>query len=88
MVAEKYDVPFLDLQQKTEDWVIRLGPEASKEFFMVLEPGIYEKFPDGLNDNTHLVEGGAYRVSVFAAEELVDQDVPLADYIREGLFFE
>jgi len=87
-VADKNGVPFLDLQQKTEDWLIQLGPEQSKKFFMNLEPGVYDLFPEGRTDNTHLVETGAYAVSVFAAEELVDQHVPLADYLRPGLFSE
>lgn len=88
LVAEKNGVPFLDLQQKTEDWVTEMGPERSKEYFMNLEPGQFELFPEGRIDNTHLVEKGAYTVSVFAAEELVAQDVPLAEYLRPGLFSE
>jgi lysophospholipase L1-like esterase len=86
LVAEKNNVPFLDLQQKTEDWIIALGPEKSKEYFMNLQPGEYELYPDGLDDNTHLVEKGAYAVSVFAAAELVKQDVPLAKYLKKELF--
>jgi lysophospholipase L1-like esterase len=82
IVAEENHVPFLDLQQKTEDWVIRLGPTRSKEYYMNLEPGVYPKFPDGLNDNTHLVEKGARTVALFAAEELLRLKVPLSDYLR------
>jgi len=88
LVAYHHDVPFLDLQQKTEDWVIALGPEESKQYFMNLEPGAYPLFPEGRKDDTHLVQEGAYAVSVFAAEELRDQDVPLARYLKPGLFGE
>ncbi len=88
MVAREYNVPFLDLQQKTEDWINKLGQEESKQYFMNLEPGQYEIFPDGRVDNTHLVEAGAFAVSVFAAEEMIKEDVPLSKYIRQGLFHE
>ena len=88
MVAYRLEVPFLDLQQKTEDWVTELGPEESGKYFMNLEPGQYDLFPEGRHDDTHLVYEGAYAVSVFAAEELRDQDVPLANYLKPGLFGE
>lgn len=88
LVAQEYDVPFLDLQLRTEDWVQSLGDEASREYFMNLAPGEYEVFPDGRNDNTHLVEKGAYAVSVFAARELEEQGVPLANYLKPGLLDE
>ena len=88
MVAKDLDVPFLDLQYKTEMWIAAEGPDESKKYFMNLEPGKYELFPDGRTDNTHLVEKGAYTVSVFAAEELVAKNVPLASYLKPGLFDE
>lgn len=88
IVAKDLDVPFLDLQQKTEDWIISMGPEDSKKYFMNLDPGECDLFPEGRIDNTHLVEKGAYTVSVFAAEELVRLDVPLAKYIKTELFGE
>lgn len=88
MVARELKVPFLDLQQKTEDWITDLGPEDSKAYFMHLEPGEWDRFPEGREDDTHLRKEGAYAVSVFAAEELRDQQVPLAGYLKPGLFSE
>jgi len=88
MVAGEMGVPFLDLQQKTEEWLITLGPEDSKAYFMHLEPGQWDRFPEGRKDDTHLQQEGAYVVSVFAAEELRDQEIPLAVYLRPGLFNE
>lgn len=83
-VAQRMNVPCLDLEQATADWIIGLGDEASKAYFMNVAPGECTKFPEGKTDNTHLRENGAMVVGAMAAKMIVEQKVkPLYKYIRE-----
>lgn len=82
MVAKEMNVPLLDLEELTTEWLIRLGDEESKKYFMNVAPGECEKFPDGKIDNTHLRENGALEVGRMAAQEILAQKIkPLCKYI-------
>lgn len=69
-VAKRMNVPLLDLEQSTAEWLTNLGDEASKQYFMNVAPGECLKFPDGKTDNTHLREAGALEVGRQAAEQM------------------
>ena len=43
-------------------WLNSIGDEASRQYFMWLEPGEYVKHPDGLKDNTHTNISGACKI--------------------------
>lgn len=82
-VAKRMKVACLDMEKSTADWIVELGDEASKAYFMNVAPGECTKFPEGKTDNTHLRENGAMAVGAMAAKMLVDQKVkPLNQYIR------
>jgi len=83
MLAIEMDVPFIDLQLKTEDYINALGPEKSKEVYLWVEPGQYERFPDGKRDNTHLTLAGATEYARLAVEGIVELGLPLAGYLKE-----
>ena len=55
-VATEYGLPLIDATKITEEWLNSIGDEASRQYFMWLEPGEYVKHPDGLKDNTHLLK--------------------------------
>lgn len=81
-VAKRMNVPLLDMEQATADWLTGLGDEASKPYFMNVAPGECTKFPDGKIDNTHLRENGALVVGHMAAEMIIKQNIrPLKKYI-------
>lgn len=83
MVAKEKGVALLDMEQMTAEWLIRLGDEASKQYFMNVAAGECTKFPDGKIDNTHLRENGALIVGRMAAEAIVAQHImPLCKYIK------
>ena len=85
MVAKEMGVAMLDLEEATTEWLIRLGDEASKAYFMNVAPGECKKFPDGKIDNTHLRENGALEVGRMAAQMIVDQKIqPLCKYINRA----
>lgn len=82
MVAREKNVPLLDMEEATSEWLISLGDSASVQYFMNVNPGECEKFPDGKIDNTHLKQAGALLVGKMAAEMIVKQQIkPLCKYI-------
>ncbi len=83
MVAKEMNVALLDMEEATTEWLIGLGDEASKKYFMNVPAGECKKFPDGKIDNTHLRENGALEVGSMAAEMIVNQKIkPLCKYIN------
>lgn len=83
-VAEELQVPLIDLNKKTAQHIGLLGEEAAKALYMWLEPGDHPKYPDGLQDNTHLREPGALEVAQMAAAEIRRQKIkPLKKYLKE-----
>ena len=47
-----------------------MGPDESKRLFGWVEPGEYEKCPEGLKDDTHFNAFGASRIRDLAALEI------------------
>ena len=80
MLAEKMDVPLIDLQKLTKEWVNGLGEEPSKEMFLWIPPS--ENYPEGRKDDTHLSEKGAHGVAQMARDECISMDVKFANRIR------
>ena len=58
-VAQEHEVPFVDMQQMSEDLVVSLGPERSKELYLWISAGTHDMYPDGKEDDTHFSENGA-----------------------------
>ncbi|GJM36491.1 MAG: rhamnogalacturonan acetylesterase RhgT [Saprospiraceae bacterium] len=81
-VAEQMEVPFIDMQLLTEDYINEIGLEKSKEIYLWIEPGQYEKLPNGVQDNTHLTLKGATEYARLVAKELIRLDLPLAQYLK------
>lgn len=82
MVAERMEVPFIDHQLLTEDHVIALGPDASKARYLWLEPGVYEKFPEGKQDNTHLTLLGATEFASLVVADMRRQKMALVRFLK------
>lgn len=61
-VALEKNIPCLDLTAATTDFFEKKGDEGSKRYFMNFGPGIFENFPEGKNDNSHLRPEGAFAV--------------------------
>lgn len=62
-VAEDTNTDIIDMCILTRDKLIKTGEEASREFFMNFDAGIYPNYPEGMNDNTHLRMKGAMIVT-------------------------
>ncbi len=81
-LAGKYDVPLLDMHKSSEQMLIELGEEKSKEVFLHVPPGQYPRFPDGVEDNTHFNEYGATRMAELAVEGIRQLDIDLKDHLK------
>ncbi len=81
-VARDLDVPFIDLQLRTEQMILESGTDGSKRLFHSIAPGVDPRYPDGFQDNTHLSIEGARVVAGLAVEGLKRLNVPLAAYTQ------
>ena len=81
-VAEERNVPFIDMQLLTEDYVNNIGIEKSKEIYLWVPPGEYEKMPGGKQDDTHLSLQGATAYARLVVEEIKRLKLPLVNFIK------
>jgi pectinesterase len=80
-VAARNEVYFIDMEAKTRKLVEEMGPEKSKQLFVIFESGIYPLRPIGLTDNSHLSRLGAFTVSGLAVEGMKELDIPLIRFL-------
>lgn len=53
------NIPVVDMHKYSSEIIFKLGVEASKIMFLHFEAGIFDKFPIGVHDDTHLSATGA-----------------------------
>lgn len=70
-VATKMNIPLIDLNHLTHNWVEALGDEASQDYFMWIK-----------KDNTHLNIAGAKAVAALAIQALKEQLPEISPYTR------
>lgn len=81
-LADELDVALIDLHQMSMDFVNGLGAAKSKELYMNVPAGVYAKFPNGKEDNTHLNEKGALEIANLAVSAIDKQRIkPLKKYL-------
>lgn len=68
--AEKNDVPLIDLFTMSRAALEKTGEEESRKWHMFFDAGMYENYPDGKRDNTHLRYDGAFMYAGLIAEGL------------------
>lgn len=68
--AEKNNVPLIDLFTKSRAALEKAGEKESRKWHMFFDAGIYENYPDGKQDNTHLRYDGAFLYAGLIAEGL------------------
>lgn len=78
-VAEKMNVPLVDLQKITAEMVQALGDEKSKELYMWIKAN--ENFPEGRKDDTHLRVEGARKVASLATTEIKKLPLAIAKHV-------
>lgn len=84
-VAKQYNVPLIDLDEKSKELLQQFGKEDSKWLFMQLDKNEHPNYPDGRNDNTHFNELGARKIAEIVLAEIKNLDLGLKDHIRPPL---
>lgn len=69
-LGERLSVPVIDLCELSRQLLQKTGDQNSKQWFMNFPAGLYENYPDGNEDNTHLRFEGAIKFAGIIAGEL------------------
>lgn len=75
-VAKEYNVSMIDVNLRTRDFITLLGDKASIPYYRWVEPGEDPTKPEGLKDDTHMMEKGARKVAYFVAEGIKELNLP------------
>lgn len=68
--AAELNVPCIDINAFTFKYFEQKGLAATRSFFMSFDANIYDNFPAGKDDNSHLRVDGAFAVSKIAAGQI------------------
>ena len=78
-LASEQNVPLIDLEALSGDWIQRAGPDASKAFYLHYKPDDnVAAYPKGIDDDTHFSELGARRVADIVAGGLRQLKLPVS----------
>lgn len=69
-VAVAENVPLIDLYTMSREAMVRAGAQKTVEWFMNIEPNVYQGWPEGKMDNTHLKYAGAVTFAGLIAKGL------------------
>ena len=81
-VAQELAVPLLELNRLTTELEEAHGVEGSKRLHLWIPAGVYERKPDGYQDDTHYSAYGADRVAALAVQEILRLGLPLAEWLK------
>lgn len=85
LVAQEYNVPFVDLQYLTELLEMSYGPEKSKELHLHYKPGEIAFYPEGKADDTHLGLKGATTVAELALNQIKFLNDPSLEPLKKAM---
>lgn len=81
-LAEREDVPLVDLTALSLELWGALGPEGTTDHFLWLEAGEHPNYPEGVQDNTHFQARGAIEVARLVAADLRRRRVLAPHHVR------
>jgi lysophospholipase L1-like esterase len=81
-VAKETKTPLLEMNQLTMQLEESHGVEGSKRLHLWIGSGVYERQPEGYQDNTHYSAYGAERVAALAVQEMIRLGLPLSEWLR------
>ncbi|UFT98751.1 rhamnogalacturonan acetylesterase [Radiobacillus kanasensis] len=82
-LADSMSIPLIDVTKKSTQLLKQYGPEKSKRLFMWMEPGVYDYYPNGEQDDTHFSYFGANEIAKLVLNGIKDLDLPLAKHIMD-----
>ncbi|MBR9919389.1 MAG: rhamnogalacturonan acetylesterase [Bacteroidetes bacterium] len=83
LLAADMEVPFLDMQLLTENYIREMGEEDSKEIYLHVEAGEFPRFPEGKTDNTHLSLKGAMAFAELATQGMRELELPIVQFLKD-----
>lgn len=84
-VGEETGTFLIDMCSLTREYLQSLGDEGSKRLFMNFPEGMYDNYPMGLHDDSHLRFDGAYAISKVFIIELLRCHHCLGDIVKENV---
>ncbi len=81
-LAEALNVPLVDLTALTKSYFEKIGPAATNDLFMNLDPGEFPNYPNGNADNTHLREEGARAIARLFTFDAYTQQLSIAANLK------
>jgi lysophospholipase L1-like esterase len=85
LVAQEYQVPFIDLEYYTEVLEQSYGVEKSKELHLHFKPGEHPYYPEGKADDTHLSMKGATEIAKLALDNIMQLKDPSLDKLKKAI---
>ncbi len=82
LVAQEYNVPFIDLGYFSEVLEQSYGPEKSKDLHLHFKAGEHPYYPEGKADDTHLSYKGALEIAKIVVAELTKMNLDIATRLR------
>ncbi len=83
-LAASENLPLIDLTAASRELVESMPDEKSREFYMVFPAGVYDNYPDGKEDNTHLRYLGAVTFCSLIADGLKSLGGVYASFLLQG----
>lgn len=83
LVAQEYNVTFIDLEYYSELLEQSYGPEKSKKLHLHYKAGEIPYYKEDKADDTHLCEKGAIEISKIVIEELKKTKLDIVQYIKK-----
>ena len=82
LVAQEYNVPFIDLEYYSELLEQSYGPEKSKQLHLYYKAGEIPYYKEDKGDDTHFCAKGATAIAKIAVEELKKTKLDIIKYIN------
>lgn len=83
LVAAEYGLPLVDANEITQQWLMSLGDELSRKYYMWIQEGTNPKHPKGKVDNTHTNVAGARKIVELLLPEIVKVIPELAQHVTD-----
>lgn len=83
LVAQEYQVPFIDLEYFSEQLEQSYGVEKSKELHLFFKAGEHPYYPEGKSDDTHFSRKGATEIATIAVRELKKLNLRLNAFYKK-----
>ena len=82
-LANKENIPLIDLNEMTRTFYEAMGVEESKKAFVHYPAGTYPNQTKDFADNTHFNPYGAYQIAKCIIEGMKKLNLPIIQYLRE-----